>query len=147
MRDCVPETPWLKCSSCGCGDYFLAQGRISGKHWLWLLHPGRFLTSTYKWQEPPCAYILQNPLGKTTHRVCIVGLFSWKYKCMHSVPEGTQFWIMKCLVSSHGIWFEDTPPCLPTHFPLLILNPAFQKLVTKNILIDLWWCWLARTLQ
>lgn len=32
MTDCVPGTPWLKCSSCGCGDYFLAQGGISGNH-------------------------------------------------------------------------------------------------------------------
>lgn len=45
---CVPGTPWLSWRSRGCGVYFLAQGKISGKRWLCLLHPDRFLTPIYK---------------------------------------------------------------------------------------------------
>ena len=38
-------------------------------------------------------------------------------------------------------------PLPPSQFPLLILNSAFQKLVTENTRIDSWWCWLATALR
>lgn len=62
---------------------------------------------------------------------------AWGYPVLNYRVPCEQLW--------HLVWRYS--PCLPPHFPLLILNSAFQKLVTENTLIDSWWCWQAIALQ
>jgi len=58
---------------------------------------------------------------------------------MRSVPEGTQFWIIECLVSSRGIWFEDTPPPslpIPTsYFKFSFSKACYRKYSDRFVVV------------